>query len=356
MKDKSRIENLIDKLEAEKNLSDEEFLELFHADSEGLEILSRRAEKVAKENFGNGVYKRGLIEISNYCRNDCYYCGIRRSNRNLERYRLSDEEIFESCDIGYEMGFRTFVLQGGEDLGYSVERIENIVGRIKDKHPECRVTLSLGEADCDAYKRWYDAGADRYLLRHESSNAEHYSKLHPEELVHKHRMDCLKALKQIGYQIGAGFMVGSPYQTEADLIGELRFLKGFNPHMIGIGPFIPQEDTPFGEYAGGSEEMTLILISIIRLMMPKVLLPSTTALDTISDRGTERGILAGANVVMPNLTPKTVRKHYAIYKNKKNLDNEIVEVYKRITKRIEDIGYVLLDEKGDYSGWEKKNV
>lgn len=340
---------MFNKLYQDTQLTETEYKELLelHTDKEIAEYGFELARKRQKETFGNEVYTRGLIEISNYCKNDCIYCGIRRSNQNAERYRLSEEEILSCCESGYALGFRTFVLQGGEDGYYTDDLLEDLLHKIKAAYPDCAITLSLGERSRESYERLYTAGADRYLLRHETANEAHYGKLHPAEMSLKNRKQCLYTLKEIGYQVGCGIMVGSPYQTIDNLVEDLAFMKVFNPHMVGIGPFIPQKDTPFGEMEPGSLEMTLFLLAIIRLMLPKVLLPATTALGTIHSRGRELGILAGGNVVMPNLSPVKVRKKYALYDNKICTGEEAAECRGCLGNRMESIGYKLVVSRGD---------
>ena len=340
---------MFNKLYQDTQLTEAEYKELLelHTDKEIAEYGFELARKRQKETFGNEVYTRGLIEISNYCKNDCIYCGIRRSNQNAERYRLSEEEILSCCESGYALGFRTFVLQGGEDGYYTDDLLEDLLHKIKAAYPDCAITLSLGERSRESYERLYTAGADRYLLRHETANEAHYGKLHPAEMSLKNRKQCLYTLKEIGYQVGCGIMVGSPYQTIDNLVEDLAFMKTFNPHMVGIGPFIPQKDTPFGEMEPGSLEMTLFLLAIIRLMLPKVLLPATTALGTIHSRGRELGILAGGNVVMPNLSPVKVRKKYALYDNKICTGEEAAECRGCLGNRMESIGYKLVVSRGD---------
>lgn len=346
---KNRGKELFDKLYQDTQLTETEYKELLelHTDKEIAEYGFELARKRQKETFGNEVYTRGLIEISNYCKNDCIYCGIRRSNQNAERYRLSEEEILSCCESGYALGFRTFVLQGGEDGYYTDDLLEDLLHKIKAAYPDCAITLSLGERSRESYERLYAAGADRYLLRHETANEAHYGKLHPAEMSLKNRKQCLYTLKEIGYQVGCGIMVGSPYQTVDNLVEDLTFMKTLNPHMVGIGPFIPQKDTPFGEMEQGSLEMTLFLLAIIRLMLPKVLLPATTALGTIHSRGRELGILAGGNVVMPNLSPVKVRKKYALYDNKICTGEEAAECRGCLGNRMESIGYKLVVSRGD---------
>lgn len=308
------------------------------------------ARSRSRENFGNKIYVRGLIEISNFCKNDCIYCGIRRSNGAAQRYRLTKDEILECCREGYELGFRTFVMQGGEDEYYTDDIMTDIIAAIRAQYPDCAITLSLGEKSRETYQRYYDAGANRYLLRHETATPEHYAKLHPKELSLANRMECLKNLKEIGFQTGCGFMVGSPYQTTADIVRDLLFIKSFSPQMAGIGPFIPHHDTPFADRPAGTAELTLFLLAIVRLMNPKVLLPATTALGTIEGDGRERGVLAGCNVVMPNLSPLSVRKKYMLYDNKISTGAEAAEARAELERRMEKIGYRVVTERGDYAG------
>lgn len=347
----SNVTSLIEKLEASQMLSKEEFRTLLtDITDEELLTLREKACHTARKHFSNRIYMRGLIEFTNYCKNDCYYCGIRRSNKNVLRYRLSLEEILHCADTGYELGFRTFVLQGGEDGHYSDDDMVTIIKSIKIKYPDCAITLSIGEKSYESYLRFYDAGADRYLLRHETATEEHYQKLHPPTLSLQNRKQCLHHLKEIGYQVGAGFMVGSPYQTVDHLVEDLLFLKDLSPHMVGIGPFIPHHQTPFAKETGGSLRQTLLLLSILRLMLPNVLLPATTALGTIHPEGREMGILSGANVVMPNLSPTSVRKQYELYDNKICTGDEAAECRYCLDGRIKRIGYELVVDRGDYQG------
>lgn len=344
----------ITKLAKNHTLSKQEYISLINCnDKESLEYLRQKAEKQRQDIFGRDIYMRGLIEFANYCKNDCLYCGIRRSNKNAQRYRLTKEEILDCCKNGYDLGFRTFVLQGGEDAYYTDDIIVETVREIKSQFPDCAVTLSIGEKPKESYKRYFDAGADRYLLRHETASAEHYSLLHPKDLSPENRMECLKNLKEIGFQTGCGFMVGSPYQTVENLAEDLIFIDKFKPHMVGIGPFIPHKDTPFRNEKSGTLEMTLKLLAIIRLILPKVMLPSTTALGTINPKGREMGILWGANVVMPNLSPTTVRKKYMLYDNKICTGDEAAECRFCMQKRMESIGYKVVVSRGDYPDLQK---
>lgn len=343
------MRTIIDKLEKQKTLSRKEFKELLsNCTDKDQEYLAECARRVRHQIYGKDVYTRGLIEFTNFCKNDCLYCGIRRSNSNACRYRLTKEQILSCCESGYDLGFRTFVLQGGEDAYYTDDRLVDIIHTIKTTYPNCAITLSIGERSYESYKRLYDAGADRYLLRHETANHELYSKLHNKELSLDNRMQCLDNLKNIGYQVGCGFMVGSPYQTVDNLIDDLEYIKAFQPHMVGIGPFIPHKDTPFAKEKQGLLTMTLRLLSILRLMQPSVLLPATTALGTIHPMGREYGILAGANVVMPNLSPTDVRKKYMLYDNKICTGDEAAECRQCLQKRMHDIGYQLVVDRGDF--------
>lgn len=344
----------ITKLAKNHTLSKQEYISLINCnDKESLEYLRQKAETQRQDIFGRDIYMRGLIEFTNYCKNDCLYCGIRRSNKKAQRYRLTKEEILDCCKNGYDLGFRTFVLQGGEDAYYTDDIIVETVREIKSQFPDCAVTLSIGEKPKESYKRYFDAGADRYLLRHETASAEHYSLLHPKDLSPENRMECLKNLKEIGFQTGCGFMVGSPFQTVENLAEDLIFIDKFKPHMVGIGPFIPHKDTPFRNEKSGTLEMTLKLLAIIRLILPKVMLPSTTALGTINPKGREMGILWGANVVMPNLSPTTVRKKYMLYDNKICTGDEAAECRFCMQKRMESIGYKVVVSRGDYPDLQK---
>lgn len=345
--------NLLEKLEKERMFTKDQWIQLIGSREVYESQAAALAKKIREEHFGNQIYVRGLIEFTNYCKNDCYYCGIRRSNRNAERYRLTIEQILECTDTGYELGFRTFVLQGGEDGYYTDERLEEIIKAIKEKHPDCALTLSLGERSRKSYELFYQAGADRYLLRHETAEEGHYQRLHPEEMSYEHRMNCLKELKAIGYQVGCGFMVGSPGQTEETLAEDMLFIQEFQPHMVGIGPFVPHHETPFGREPGGTVEDTLYLLSLIRILEPTVLLPATTALGTIDPRGREKGILAGANVVMPNLSPTNVRKKYELYDNKICTGDEAAECRSCLSNRMKTIDCELVTHRGDAPGWNR---
>jgi len=311
-------------------------------------LLKSRAASISRSIFGSSIYTRGIIEFTNYCRNNCLYCGIRAGNMQADRYRLSKEEILACCTTGYDLGFRTFVLQGGEDPFYTDGMIADIVHAIKIAFPDCAVTLSIGEKEYDTYKLWRAAGADRYLLRHETADDAHYRKLHPENMSSDHRKQCLRNLKALGYQTGAGFMVGSPYQSTENIADDLLFLADLAPQMIGIGPFIHHDQTPFAKEKDGSVELTLFLLSVLRIMFPKVLLPATTALGTLSPDGREQGVLCGANVIMPNLSPVADRKKYMLYNNKICTGEEAAECRACLDRRMKSIGYTLTVARGDY--------
>lgn len=340
----------VDKLKQEQTLETETFRQLLTGcDEETLLYINSQAREVSAQHFGNKVYIRGLIEVSNCCRNNCYYCGIRKGNTRIERYRLSQKEILDCCARGYELGFRTFVLQGGEDPVLTDARIEDIVSSIRKNYPDCAITLSLGEKSREVYERFFQAGANRYLLRHETFNLSHYLQLHPEEMSGEHRLRCLWNLKEIGYQTGTGIMVGSPGQTVDHLIEDIRLIEKLRPQMIGIGPFLPHHDTPFAHYPGGTVEQTLLLLSIFRLMHPSALIPSTTALATLAPNGRERGILAGANVVMPNLSPREERQKYELYNNKASLGAESAEGIQLLQQQLHRIGYEISFDRGDFN-------
>ena len=311
------------------------------------ELAHQLARECTEKYYGRGVYTRGLIEFTNYCKNNCHYCGIQRVNQEVERYRLSKEEILSCCEEGYRLGFRTFVLQGGEDPYFTDEKIVEIVQAIKKGFPDCAVTLSIGEKSRASYEKYFRAGADRYLLRHETADREHYQYLHPKELSWENRMRCLKDLKEIGFQVGCGFMVGSPHQTAKTLAKDLYFIQEFQPDMCGIGPFIPQHTTVFAKEKAGTLEDTLFLLSLLRLIHPNMLIPATTALGTIDKRGRELGILSGANVLMPNLSPTAVRKKYLLYDNKICTGDESAQCRACLSRRMESIGAHLLVDRGD---------
>lgn len=317
------------------------------SDPEAIDELYAEGARVRDEIYGHNVFIRGLIEISNHCKNDCLYCGIRRSN-SCRRYRLTPEQILQCCDEGHRLGFRTFVLQGGEDAWFSDEVVCHLVEDIKRRYPDCAVTLSLGERGRDSFRRLRDAGADRYLLRHETADASHYTHLHPAEMSFDHRMQCLHDLRDLGFQVGAGFMVGSPGQNVDTLMKDLSFIQTFRPEMVGIGPFIPAAGTPFENQPAGSVELTLRLLAIIRLLHPHVLLPATTALGTLHPTGRERAIMAGANVVMPNLSPQDTRALYSIYNNKLSTGSEAAESTADLRLRLQAIGFSIPESRGDY--------
>ncbi|WP_155951008.1 [FeFe] hydrogenase H-cluster radical SAM maturase HydE [Pseudobutyrivibrio sp. MD2005] len=347
-----KAKDLLEKLKIEHSLSTDEYEYLLaNRDEELMDLAAGYAREFQKQHYGNKVYIRGLIEFTNFCRNDCIYCGIRRDNMNCERYRLSAQTIIDCANQGYELGFRTIVLQGGEDYTYSDDMLCDIISAIKSSHEDMVITLSIGERSKESYQKYYDAGARRYLLRHETANPELYRKLHPAEMSWHNRMECLKNLKEIGYQTGAGFMVESPGQTSYDLAMDLKFIEEFKPDMCGIGPFISHKDTPFANENSGTLDTTLFCLSLIRMIYPEVLLPATTALGTINPKGRELGILAGANVVMPNLSPTDVRRMYTLYDNKICTGEEAAECLGCLGSRMESIGYKIVTDPGNRAGF-----
>lgn len=342
------IFSLIKKLSITHSLSVDEYEYLLNNRTpEAAELLAKRADEVRREIYGNSVFIRGLIEISNICKNDCLYCGIRKSNANCDRYRLTPGEILDCAKKGYELGFRTFVMQGGEDGFFTDEILCDIIKKIKELFPDCAVTLSLGERSYESYRRLKEAGADRYLLRHEAVSNDLYKSLHPEKMLLQNRLECLKNLKKIGFQTGCGFMVGAPYQANRHIAEDLKFIEEFQPDMCGIGPFVPHKDTPFKDFPVGTVELTCYLLSIIRLIKPNILLPSTTALGTIHPTGREMGILSGANVVMPNLSPESARKKYELYNNKLNTGAENAFHLQQLREKMEKIGFEIISARGD---------
>ena len=344
------MEKLIDKLHQEHTLTAEEYRSLLLCeDTTTYVYLQKKAQQTTIDRFGNAVFIRGLIEISNRCRNNCLYCGIRKGNTMVSRYALSRETILSCCREGHALGFRTFVLQGGEDVSQTDDWVTETVSAVRKEFPDCAITLSLGEKSKEAYQRFFEAGANRYLLRHETFNETHYQELHPSEMSRNHRLRCLEWLKEIGYQTGTGIMVGSPGQTIDHLVEDLLFIERFHPEMIGIGPFIPHAETPFANKPAGSIKLTLKLLSILRLMHPSALIPATTALASLSSDGRERGILAGANVVMPNLSPSSVREKYSLYNQKAAFGSEAAEGLKLLEEQLNKIGYTISNERGDYN-------
>ena len=344
------MEKLIDKLHQKHTLTAEEYRSLLLCeDTTTYVYLQKKAQQTTIDRFGNAVFIRGLIEIGNRCRNNCLYCGIRKGNTMVSRYALSRETILSCCREGHALGFRTFVLQGGEDVSQTDDWVTETVSAVRKEFPDCAITLSLGEKSKEAYQRFFEAGANRYLLRHETFNETHYQELHPSEMSRNHRLRCLEWLKEIGYQTGTGIMVGSPGQTIDHLVEDLLFIERFHPEMIGIGPFIPHAETPFANKPAGSIKLTLKLLSILRLMHPSALIPATTALASLSSDGRKRGILAGANVVMPNLSPSSVREKYSLYNQKAAFGSEAAEGLKLLKEQLNKIGYTISNERGDYN-------
>lgn len=362
---KFNVRYLIDKLYSTNSLQFDELFYLFkNIDNDigykttynyltNRNYLYKLACDTRNKYYGNKVFLRGLIEISNYCKNDCYYCGIRCSNKNIKRYRLSKSEIIKCCEIGYKIGYKTFVLQGGEDLHFNDNKMCNIISDIKNKFPDCAITLSLGEKSYDTYKKYYLSGADRYLLRHETSNQYHYNKLHPSNLSLHFRKSCLNNLKEIGFQIGAGFMIDSPFQSDEDIINDLIYLKNLNPHMVGVGPFIPHKDTIFKNYNAGNLDKSILILALTRLLLPNVLLPATTALASIDSNGRNMGLMAGCNVIMPNLSPSEFRDKYSLYDNKLSTGCESFEYHEKLEKNINSLGLSVDYSRGDNINWRR---
>ncbi len=345
----------ISRLAEERKLPREDWITLFSTWSgEDLEYAMELARETAVRRFGKKIYFRGIIEFSNFCKNDCYYCGIRCSNRHVLRYRLSKEDILACCEEGYQFGFRTFVLQSGEDPYYQDDRLSDIIRAIRGEYPDCAITLSVGERTKESYQRLYDAGADRYLLRHETADPVHYRMLHPDNLSLSNRIECLWNLREIGFQTGCGFMVGTPGQTPESLAEDMLFMMDFHPQMVGIGPFIPHHETPFAQEKRGSVDLSLLSMSLTRLLLPQVLLPATTALGTAEADGRQKGVLAGCNVVMPNLSPMGVRKKYMLYDNKAGTEIGAEEGIRLLTEQMQDIGYEVVVGRGDYQ--EEKEI
>ena len=338
--------DLVKQLRDQRDLPDTELAALLRTDLYDVALFSA-ADAVRRDRYGTDVYLRGLIEFTNICKNNCLYCGIRCGNETVSRYRLEPDEILSCCDEGYALGYRTFVLQGGDDPYFTDDRLALLIDRIRSRYPNCAVTLSVGEKEAESYRLFYRAGARRYLLRHETADEAHYRKLHPQSMSSAHRKQCLLSLKEIGYQVGSGFMVGSPFQTIENLTADLRFLQQLDPDMIGIGPFIPAENTPFSIYPAGSLTLTLRLIAVLRLLFPHALIPATTALGTIHPQGRERGLQAGANVVMPNLSPVRVREKYALYDHKLCTGEESAQCRACLEQRVRSAGYRVVTDVGD---------
>lgn len=342
------MRHLVDKLRHEHELPREGYRALLLTrDAHDIEYLMEQARETAQQQFGKGIYLRGLIELSNACRNDCLYCGIRRSNGHVKRYTLSREQVLDCCAMGYQLGFRTIVLQGGEWGEDRSPWVAQLIADIKQRWPQCAVTLSLGEHTRETYALWREAGADRYLLRHETHDERLYRLWHPASMSSHHRLQCIDWLKELGYQVGTGIMVGAPFQTISSIVEDLQYLIRLKPHMIGIGPFIPQHDTPFGRFPAGSVELTARLYAILRLAIPQALIPSTTAMASLASDGRLRGILAGANVVMPNLSPQDNRKLYALYDNKASFGAESAQGIQNLADQLATIGYSINWSRGD---------
>lgn len=349
-----KIKQLIDKLESNTNLLKDEFLYILnHITEKEIPYLNNAAYEVKYKHYQNRVYLRGLIEISNYCKMGCKYCGINYKVKTIDRYRLSADEIIECCKLGYELGYRTFVIQSGEDSYYTDDLLVDMLKRIKKEMPDIRITLSLGERSKESFQRLYDAGTDRYLLRHETASRRLYEYLHASFMSFDSRRECLSNLKEIGYQVGAGFMVGSPTQTNEDLVEDLVYLKELNPHMVGIGPYLCHEDTELKGNASGTLSETLIMVALVRLLLPKVLLPATTALGSLHAIGREKALKTGANIMMPNISPTENRALYEIYQNKICTTDTSNHCRNCIEGRIVGVGHVVDLGVGDHIDKER---
>ncbi len=349
-----KLKVLVDRLYDTHHLEKDEYVTLIENRDSIKDYVFTLSSAVREKHYGKDVYIRGLIEFTSYCKNNCYYCGIRAGNKDAKRYRLSKEQILECCETGYALGFRTFVLQGGEDPYYTDDIICDIIGEIKSRYPDCAVTLSIGEKSEDSYRKFFEAGVDRYLLRHETANCEHYSKLHPNPLTAENRQKCLFNLKKTGFQTGAGFMVGSPYQTNEHLAEDLLFLEKLQPEMVGIGPFIPHHATPFADMPQGTAELSIFMLALVRLILPTALLPATTALGTILPNGRELALKVGANVVMPNLSPTDVRSKYLLYDNKISTGEESAQSVKSLECRVLSAGYKVVKTRGDHASFTER--
>ena len=351
MKNKARI----DRLRAENRLSHADWAALFSDwDEDDRAYAAALAQEITAARFGSRVYFRGIIEFSNVCKNDCCYCGIRKSNRGQTRYRLTGDEILLCCREGYRLGYRTFVLQSGEDPWWTDERMVDLIGRIRASFPDCAITLSIGERSRESYQAMYEAGANRYLLRHETADRAHYETLHPSEMSFEHRINCLWTLKEIGYQVGCGMMIGTPNQSPETLAKDMELLTAFQPAMAGIGPFLPHSATPFRDCAAGSVPLSLFCLSLTRILLPEVLLPSTTALGTASSDGRIQGILAGCNVVMPNLSPQNVRRSYMLYDNKAGTELSAEEGLALLKQQVASVGREIVVGRGDHRDYRKE--
>ena len=310
--------------------------------------LFEQARKTAFQYYSGRVFIRGLVEISNYCKNNCFYCGIRRDNHTLARYRLTPEVILACIQNGYSLGLRSFVMQGGEDPGFPDSTVIKIIREFRRSFPDASLTLSLGEKSREIYQQFFEAGADRYLLRHETASKAHYDRIHPPEMSFNARIQGLHDLTSVGFQTGAGFMVGSPFQTPEDLAHDLLFLKDLNPHMVGLGPFITQADTPFAQFPSGTAAETLVMLALTKLMLPKAMLPATTALVTLLEGNRKPAFDVGANVVMPNISPLNTRKLYNLYSGKLATGAESAEGLCILVEQIKAAGYTPEFSRGDH--------
>jgi biotin synthase len=316
--------------------------------------LFAMADDIRKRYFKDEVHIRGIIEFSNYCMKNCFYCGLRRDNKTIERYRISEDEIIDTALKAGELGYKTILLQSGEDGGYTIEGLCAIIKRIRS-NLDCAITLSLGEKSFDEYRSLRDAGADRYLLRFETSDRGLFNKLKPDS-SYENRLDCIKNLKKLGFQVGSGFMVGLPGQTYEILADDILLLRELDLDMIGIGPFLSHHNTPLGNSASGTLDLTLRALAIIRILMPDVHIPATTAMGTVEKGGREKALQCGANVIMPNVTPIKYRKYYEIYPNKICIDDAPSDCRACIEGMLKSLGRAAATNKGDSIKVKRKKV
>jgi len=355
----------IKEITGKDRLCEEDIIRLLSPKDDAEEaLLFKMAREVKRSHVGGAVFLRGLIEISNICQKDCYYCGIRKGNLLLRRYKMNKEEVLSAARKAYEWGYGSLTLQSGEVRGEKhIAFIEEIIREIKNMTSgSLGITLSLGEQKNEAYQRWFMAGAHRYLLRIETSNKGLYRALHPEDHSFDHRIECLHALKKIGYQLGTGVMIGLPGQTIENLAHDIIFFMDVDADMIGMGPYVPHMDTPLGRGIADIQKVTsanlimaLKMIAATRIVLKDVNIASATALQAIDENGRERGVMAGANVIMPNMTDAAYRRYYQLYENKPCMDEDSEACRGCLESRIESIGETIgYNQWGDSPHFKKK--
>lgn len=356
---------MIEKILEKDLFSHEELVMLLSAEGRDKELLFNKSAEVKKQNTGKKVYLRGLIELSNICRKDCLYCGIRKSNSKVNRYNIRDKEILKVIEFAIKSKYASVVLQSGELEGmHFTERIESLLRQINElSGGNLRITLSLGEQSEETYRRWFHAGAQRYLLRIETSNAELYKRIHPNDSMHsfEQRLNCLLTLKRVGYQTGTGVMIGLPFQNLDDLAQDLLFFKKHDFDMFGMGPYVEHEDTPLYQFhrkllpLKERFDLTLKMIAILRIMMKNVNIAATTALQAIDQLGREKALKIGANVMMPNITPGTYRNNYLLYQNKPCTDEDTDDCTQCLEARLRISGdEIAWEEWGDSAHFIKR--